>query len=151
MILQGIRIIVVDSGFEPKSSAPEVWCATNEPPHLPNLPNYLHSVTVYSMGVWGGQNLPTSKQAQAKLYIFTRSLREQLPNYLNSATVYLWSMGGEGGRISATPNTGEISIILNTKRLKSSNYVYSWLKISCIKKQVWKNMCHALVFFQNNL
>ena len=34
MILQRIRIFVVDVGFEPGTSAPEVWCATNEPPHL---------------------------------------------------------------------------------------------------------------------
>ena len=34
MILQRIRIIVVDAGFEPRTSAPEVWCATNEPLHL---------------------------------------------------------------------------------------------------------------------
>ena len=34
IILQRIRIIVGDAGFEPKTSAPEVWCATNEPPHL---------------------------------------------------------------------------------------------------------------------
>ena len=34
MILQRIRIIVVDARFEPGTSAPEVWCATNEPPHL---------------------------------------------------------------------------------------------------------------------
>ena len=34
MILQRIRIILVDTGFEPVTSAPEVWCATNEPPHL---------------------------------------------------------------------------------------------------------------------
>ena len=33
MILQRIKIIVVDAGFEPGTSAPEVWCATNEPPH----------------------------------------------------------------------------------------------------------------------
>ena len=34
MILQRIRIIVFDAGFEPEISAPEVWCATNEPSHL---------------------------------------------------------------------------------------------------------------------
>ena len=34
MILQRIRIIAVDAGFEPGTSAPEVWRATNEPPHL---------------------------------------------------------------------------------------------------------------------
>ena len=34
MILQRIRIIAVDAGFEPGTSAPEVWWATNEPPHL---------------------------------------------------------------------------------------------------------------------
>ena len=35
MILQRIRIIVGDAGFEPGgNSAPEVWCATIEPPHL---------------------------------------------------------------------------------------------------------------------
>ena len=33
MILQRIRIIVVDAGVEPGASAPEVWRATNEPPH----------------------------------------------------------------------------------------------------------------------
>ena len=32
MILQRPRIIVGDSGFEPETSAPEVWGATNEPP-----------------------------------------------------------------------------------------------------------------------
>ena len=34
MILQHIRITVVDAGFEPGTSATEVWCAANEPPHL---------------------------------------------------------------------------------------------------------------------
>ena len=34
MILQRIRIIVRDAGFEPGTSAPEVWCAINEPSHL---------------------------------------------------------------------------------------------------------------------
>ena len=34
IILQRIRIIVGDAGFEPGNSAPEVWCATDEPPHL---------------------------------------------------------------------------------------------------------------------
>ena len=34
MILQCPRIIVVEAGFEPGTSAPEVWRATNEPPHL---------------------------------------------------------------------------------------------------------------------
>ena len=34
MILQCIRIIVGDAGFEPGTSAPEVMCVTNEPPHL---------------------------------------------------------------------------------------------------------------------
>ena len=33
-ILQRFRIIVGDFGFEPGTSAQEVWCATNEPPHL---------------------------------------------------------------------------------------------------------------------
>ena len=37
MILQCIRIIVGNAGFEPGTSASEVWCATNEPPHLLNL------------------------------------------------------------------------------------------------------------------
>ena len=41
MILQRIRIIVVDAGFEPGTSAPEVWRATNEPPHLLNEPPHL--------------------------------------------------------------------------------------------------------------
>ena len=34
MILQRIGIIEGDAGFEPRASAPEVCCATNEPPHL---------------------------------------------------------------------------------------------------------------------
>ena len=34
MILQRIRIIVVDVEFEPGTSAVEVWRATNETPHL---------------------------------------------------------------------------------------------------------------------
>ena len=34
MILQRIRIIVGDARFETERSASEVWCATNEPPHL---------------------------------------------------------------------------------------------------------------------
>ena len=32
MILQRIRIIVGGAGSEPGTSAPEVWCATYEPP-----------------------------------------------------------------------------------------------------------------------
>ena len=31
------RIIVGDAGFKPGTSAPEVWCATNEPPHLHHI------------------------------------------------------------------------------------------------------------------
>ena len=38
MILQRIRITVVDAGFEPGTSATEVWLTTNEPPHLQNVP-----------------------------------------------------------------------------------------------------------------
>ena len=38
MILQHIRIIVGDARFEPGTSAPEVWCATNEPPILNKCP-----------------------------------------------------------------------------------------------------------------
>ena len=34
MILQRIKIIVGNAGFEPGTSAPKVWCTTNEPPHL---------------------------------------------------------------------------------------------------------------------
>ena len=33
MILQCMKIIVRDARFEPRTIAPEVWCATNEPPH----------------------------------------------------------------------------------------------------------------------
>ena len=40
MILQRTRTIVVDAGFEPGTSASEVWCATNEPPHL-RMANYI--------------------------------------------------------------------------------------------------------------
>ena len=36
MILQCPRIIVGVAGFDPGSSAPEVWHASNEPPHLHN-------------------------------------------------------------------------------------------------------------------
>ena len=34
MILQFIRNTVGDAGFKPRTFAPEVWCATNESPHL---------------------------------------------------------------------------------------------------------------------
>ena len=34
MILQRIWVIVGDAGFEPGTSASEVWHASNEPPHL---------------------------------------------------------------------------------------------------------------------
>ena len=34
IFLQRIRIIVVDAGFEPGTSATEVWRTSNEPPHL---------------------------------------------------------------------------------------------------------------------
>ena len=34
MILQRLRIIVGDAGFKPWTSAPEVLCVTNEPPHI---------------------------------------------------------------------------------------------------------------------
>ena len=34
MIPQRPRIIVGDSGYEPGTSAPEVWRPANEPPHL---------------------------------------------------------------------------------------------------------------------
>ena len=37
MILPRIRIIVADAAIEPGTSAPEVRCATNEPPHLLEL------------------------------------------------------------------------------------------------------------------
>ena len=37
MILQRIMIIVGDAGFEPGTSAPEAWCANNEPQKLANL------------------------------------------------------------------------------------------------------------------
>ena len=34
MIMQRIRTIVEDSGFEPGTAASAVWRATGEPPHL---------------------------------------------------------------------------------------------------------------------
>ena len=34
MIQHRPRIIVGDAGFETKISAPEVWCASNKPPHF---------------------------------------------------------------------------------------------------------------------
>ena len=34
MILQRHRIIVGETRFETGTSAPEVWCAANEPPHV---------------------------------------------------------------------------------------------------------------------
>ena len=40
MILQRIMIILGDAGFEPATSAPEVWCATNEPPYTYHHFNY---------------------------------------------------------------------------------------------------------------
>ena len=41
-ILQRIRIIVRDAGFEPGTSGPEVRCATSEPPRLQKEPPHLH-------------------------------------------------------------------------------------------------------------
>ena len=32
--LQHPRITVADAGFEPGTSASEVWCAVNQPPHI---------------------------------------------------------------------------------------------------------------------
>ena len=57
MILQSITFIVGDAGFELGTSAPEVWCATNEPPHLHLLfvspltvsPSLCPSLSLYSI------------------------------------------------------------------------------------------------------
>ena len=38
MILQLIRIIVGDAEFEPGTAATEVWCISNEQPHLLFIP-----------------------------------------------------------------------------------------------------------------
>ena len=48
MIMQRIRIIVEDAGFELGTSAPDVWCATNEPPHLNNEPPHLGHYSLFS-------------------------------------------------------------------------------------------------------
>ena len=48
MILQRIGIIVGDAGFEPGTSAPDVWCATNEPPHLLYLTKGSHVLPIVS-------------------------------------------------------------------------------------------------------
>ena len=49
MILQRIRIIVGDAGFEPGASASEVWCATNEPPHRIEVIVRQHNYMKYEM------------------------------------------------------------------------------------------------------
>ena len=41
MLLQRISNIVGDAGFELGTSASEVWCATNEPPHFLVKPPHL--------------------------------------------------------------------------------------------------------------
>ena len=48
MIMQRIRIIVEDAGFELGTHAPDVWCATNEPPHLNNEPPHLGHYSLFS-------------------------------------------------------------------------------------------------------
>ena len=52
MILQRIRIIVGDAGFEPRTSASEVWCATNEPPHL-HRGNKIIEVELFNINLFG--------------------------------------------------------------------------------------------------
>ena len=42
MILQRIRITVKDAGFEPETSAPQVWCATDEPSHRQDVEDELY-------------------------------------------------------------------------------------------------------------
>ena len=49
MILQRIRIIVGDAGFEPGTSAPEVWCATNVPLHRIEVIVRQHNYMEYAM------------------------------------------------------------------------------------------------------
>ena len=49
MILQRIRIIVVDAGFEPGTTAPEVWRATNESPHLQPMSHHIYCTELYIM------------------------------------------------------------------------------------------------------
>ena len=57
MILQRIRIIVVDAGFEPGTSAPEVWCAVNKPPHLLNKPPHLPLPTYLYLSTYISHNM----------------------------------------------------------------------------------------------
>ena len=40
---------MVDARFEPGTSAPEVWCATNEPTHLPNEPPHLLIIIIINV------------------------------------------------------------------------------------------------------
>ena len=51
MILQRIRFIVGDAGFEPWTSAPEVWCATSEPPHIQTKSTFSRTCSHGSEGV----------------------------------------------------------------------------------------------------
>ena len=60
MILQRMRIIVLDAGFEPGTYALEVWCATNEPPHLQIIPRF-HYFINFSMLLRGSNSQPEYK------------------------------------------------------------------------------------------
>ena len=72
MILQRPRIIVGDSGFEPGTSASEVWRAASEPPHLPKQ----STVENIEQNSWGSRYIGNRTDGAA--YIHNILILEQL-------------------------------------------------------------------------
>ena len=84
MILQRPSIIVGDAEIEPGTSAPVVWRATNEPPHLQNIINWRSKVA---------KSLRNSKRKKGKIqYTGTKKMpfidRININNYLFVQTCY---------------------------------------------------------------
>ena len=84
MNLQRPSIIVGDAEIEPGTSAPVVWRATNEPPHLQNIINWRSKVA---------KSLRNSKRKKGKIqYTRTKKMpfidRININNYLFVQTCY---------------------------------------------------------------
>ena len=73
MILQRMRIIVLDAGFEPGTYALEVWCATNEPPHLQiSFPDFitLSIFQCYCEAVTLNLNIKQSPNSNPRCHVY---------------------------------------------------------------------------------
>ena len=81
MILQRIRIIVGDAGFEPGTSASEVWCTSNEPPHLLNEPPHLlmsHHISFFFFTLNVVQNCCQTKISKFQILMWLFNLSQDL-------------------------------------------------------------------------